>query len=80
MEWEDSRVVEYAKQCNQPEHFASEDFAKVAEFEFFFRSFFFEFASSFELFVEFAVHDNEYEVEDETNHKQYSAKQYRSRH
>ena len=62
----------------------SSTFGTYAASEYFLNVFcfflFFEFASSLELFVEFAVHNNEYCVENKTNHEQYSTEQYRSRY
>ena len=76
LEWEDSRVVEHAEQCYQPEDLARKNNLNVTNLELLLVCSLLSLASSCELLVELFVHDVEHQEADETYDKEHCAEEY----
>ena len=71
LEWEDSRIIEYAQEGDNPEHLAAEDFTQVRHVELILRVVHIgSFTNSHKLLVELGVHNGEHEEVEQAYHEQ----------
>ena len=71
LEWEDSRIVQYTQERDNPEHLAGEDLAKVRHMELvLWVVHISRLANSHELLIELGIHDGEDKEIEQANHEQ----------
>lgn len=71
LEWEDSRIVQYAQESDNPEHLAGENLTQVRYMELVLWVVHIgSLTNSHELFVELGIHDSEHEEVEQAHYEQ----------